>query len=428
MRPLASDWEQASAPSPANREGHGGGGLADGVRAGISAGKRRQAAAIMARQGLSGWLSIVRETGAGGGSADPVLALWAPVNVVGLSALLLRPDGRATAVVANYDRLAMERSGHFDEVLAYDQDWRPSLLRALDATGEGRIGLNFSIHDHLADGISHGSFLALEQALAGSRHTGRLISAESAAAELRGVKIPQEVERIKGAAHLTEDLFAELGPRLVPGTTEREVYDFVHARLREMGLGTAWDPQICPSVNIGAASEHGHVGPGDHAAAPGDLVHLDFGVLAAEYCSDLQRMWFLADSGRDSPPEEVLLAFDAVHGAIRAGMAALRPGVPGFEVDEAARAHLRDLGHPEFQHAFCHQLGRACHDGGGVLGPLWPRYAARSRQVVRAGQVWTLELGVPTPRGALSLEEMVLVTDDGAVWLSQPQDSLWLAG
>jgi Xaa-Pro aminopeptidase len=394
----------------------------------IAAGKRAQAAAIMARQGLAGWLAVVRETGAGGGSPDPVQALWAPVAVVGLAALLLRPDGAATAVVANYDRLAMERSGHFEQVLAYDQDWRPALLQALDALPEGRIGVNFSIHDHLADGISHGCYLALADALAGSRHAGRLTGAEGAAAELRGVKIPAEITRLRDAARLTEGLFAELGPRLRPGVTERQVYEYVHGRLREMGLGTAWDPLICPSVNIGARSEHGHVGPSDLAASPGDLVHLDFGVLAADYCADLQRMWFLPEPGRISPPEEVLLAFEAVHGAIRAGMAVLRPGVAGFEVDEAARAHLRDAGYPEFQHAFGHQLGRACHDGGGVLGPRWPRYAARSRLPVRPGQVWTLELGVPTPRGSLSLEEMVLVTEHGATWLSEPQDSLWMAG
>ncbi len=390
--------------------------------------KRRQAAAIMARAGLAGWLSVVRETGAGGGSNDPVLALWAPVTVVGLSALLLRPDGRATAVVANYDRVAIERSGHFDEVLAYDQDWRPSLLKALEAVGDGRIGLNYSIHDHLADGLTHGAHLALEHALAGTRHSERLVAAEGAAAELRGVKTPAEVERVRAAARITEGLFAELGPRLRPGATERDVYAYVHGRLRELGLGTAWDRQICPSVNIGPRSEHGHAGPGDIAAAPGDLVHLDFGVLAAEYCSDLQRMWFIPEAGHDSPPEEVLLAFDAVHGAIEVGFAVLRPGVPGVEVDEAARAHLRDAGYPEFQHAFGHQLGRECHDGGGLLGPLWPRYAARSRQPVRAGQIWTLELGVPTARGGLSLEEMALVTEEGAVWLSQPQTSIWMAG
>lgn len=407
---------------------------AGGVAAGgegrdpIARAKRRQAAAIMARTGLAGWLSIVRETGAGGGSPDPVLDLWAPVNVVGLSALLLRPDGRATAVVANYDRVAIERSGHFDEVLAYDQDWRPALLKALDALGEGRIGLNYSMHDNLADGLTHGAFLALEHVLDGSRHVGRMVAAEGAAAELRGVKTADEVERIRAAARITEGLFAELGPRLRPGATEREVYAHVHGRLREMGLGTAWDPEICPAVNIGPRSEHGHAGPGDVAAAPGDLVHLDFGVLANGYCSDLQRMWFVPEADRDSPPEEVLLAFDAVHGAIRAGFAALRPGVSGVEVDNAARTHVVDAGYPEFQHAFGHQLGRACHDGGGVLGPLWPRYAARSRQSVRAGQVWTLELGVPTSRGSLSLEEMALVTEDGALWLSQPQDSIWMAG
>lgn len=394
----------------------------------IAEGKRRQAAEIMARNGLAGWLSLVRETGAGGGAPDPVARLWAPVNVVGVTALLLRADGKATAVAANYDRAGLARSGLFDEVVAYELDWRPPLRQALDALPEGPIGLNFSAEDHLADGISHGLYLSLVEALRGTRHADRLVSAEAAAADLRGSKTAVEVERIRRACRITEDLFAELGPRLQVGVTEPEIHGYLHARMRALGAVPSWDGAICPTVNAGPLSEGGHVGPGDLAAGPGDLIHLDFGVCTDGYCSDLQRMWYIPVPGSDHLPEEVLLAFEAVHGAIRAGFAVLRPGVGGVEVDAAAREHLRDCGYPEFGHAFGHQLGRACHDGGGLLGPDWPRYAARSHLPVREGQVWTLELGVPTRHGTVGLEEDVVVTADGAEWLSEPQESLWLAG
>jgi Xaa-Pro aminopeptidase len=394
----------------------------------LAAEKRQQAVAIMARHGLAGWLSLVRETGAGGAPADPVLALWAPLPVVGVSAFLLAADGRAVAVVAGYDREAAVRSGLFDEVRAYDDDWRPALRAALDGLATGPIGVNYSPEDHAADGISHGLYLALVAALGGTGHAERLVSAEAAAAALRGCKTAGELARLRRACALAETVLADLGPRLRPGVSEGGIHAFVHERLRDLGAGPAWEAAICPTVHVGPLSAQGHVGPGAVRAQPGDLVHVDFGVVADGYCSDLQRVWYVPPTGRDHPPEEVLLAFEAVRGAIAAAQASLRPGVAGYEVDAVAREHLREAGYPEFRHALGHQVGRACHDGGGLLGPLWPRYAARARQPVAAGQVWTLEVEVATPYGVLGLEEMVTVGEAGAAWLSHPQTAIWLAG
>ena len=48
---------------------------------------------------------------------------------------------------------------------------------------------------------------------------------------------------------------------------------------------------------------------------------------------------------------------------------------------------------------------------------------------MKAGEVYTLELGVIVPgRGYLGLEEMVVVTDDGCEWLSKRQLVLPIIG
>jgi Xaa-Pro aminopeptidase len=124
---------------------------------------------------------------------------------------------------------------------------------------------------------------------------------------------------------------------------------------------------------------------------------------------------------------DVQRAFDVVYGAIKAGEAALKPGVPGWQVDAAARQYIVDHGYPEYMHAFGHLLGRTAHDGATVLGPRWERYAGICDMLVEAGNVFTLELHVVVPnRGIMSLEEDVLVTEDGVEYLSQPQTELRL--
>jgi Xaa-Pro aminopeptidase len=84
--------------------------------------------------------------------------------------------------------------------------------------------------------------------------------------------------------------------------------------------------------------------------------------------------------------------------------------VLGYQVDAVAREVIVDHGYEEYKHAFGHGLGRACHDGGPLLGPRWERYGATPEMPVEAGHVYTLELGVQTGAGYVGIEEDVLVT------------------
>ena len=83
-----------------------------------------------------------------------------------------------------------------------------------------------------------------------------------------------------------------------------------------------------------------------------------------------------------------------------------------------------DSGYEEYLHALGHGLGRACHDGGTLLGPRWERYGDSPEGLVEVGNVFTLELGIQTEAGYVGLEEDVLVTEDGCVFLSSFQRQL----
>jgi Xaa-Pro aminopeptidase len=108
-------------------------------------------------------------------------------------------------------------------------------------------------------------------------------------------------------------------------------------------------------------------------------------------------------------------------------VAALKPGAVGWQVDAAARNALVTSGFPEPMYALGHQLGRAAHDGGTLLGPRWDRYGTAPTGVVEEGNVFTLEFGTAVPGlGYIGLEENVLVVADGVEWLSTPQRELWL--
>jgi Xaa-Pro aminopeptidase len=203
----------------------------------------------------------------------------------------------------------------------------------------------------------------------------------------------------------------------------------MHGEVDRRGLGYAWGRDHCPAVNAGPDKEVGHAPPGELVAKRGELVHIDFGVSRADYCSDLQRVWYLLDEGESAAPDDVAHAWNALWAAMDAGAEVLKPGVVGWEVDDSARRSLVTAGYPEPMYALGHGLGRSAHDGGTVLAPRWDRYGEAPLGIVEEGNVFTLEYGTAVPgRGYIGLEEDVLVTADGIDWLSTPQRELWLVG
>lgn len=386
--------------------------------------KVRQAERLLAEEGIDCWLMLARETGTGF-VCDPSVELLLPGSVIGLSVYGLLANGRHFAVVAGFDEAQTASFGLFDEILSYDESPEDALRNALDGRNPRTIGVNFSESDHGADGITYGQLLWLRRA-AGAEHASKLLSAARVAECLRGIKTSSEIAAMRRAIEATHCLFDAFAEQLVVGATESGLHTWMHDELRQRGWASAWDPRWCPGLTVGPDSPIGHTQPANVALEPGNTIAIDFGVRLDGYAADLQRTWYLPCDGQDSVPADLARAFEAVRSTILVGLKELRPGRLGHEVDAVAREHFLSFGYAEFRHGLGHQVGRMAHDGGGVLAPLWPSSRYGAMRPIEAGQVFTLELGVQTPYGLVSLEEMALVTDSGAEIISDPQQTeIW---
>lgn len=386
--------------------------------------KLDQAAEILREQDVDLWLTLVRETSL---TRDPCLDLIAGTYSAWTGAFLVSAEGPRIAIVGRFDAPSVEELDAYDEVVAYDESIRPALRDAIDRLDPTTIALNYSESDAAADGLTHGLWLVLHDVLARTPYVGRLCSSEAIVNALRGRKSAEEVARVRAAARETEEIFAAVTAALRPGMSELEIAALMHDEVARRGLGYAWSRDHCPAVNAGPEKVVGHAAPGELKTQRGELLHVDFGVSRDDYCSDLQRVWYFLADGESSAPDDVRRAWDALWSAVDAGIAALRPGVAGWEVDAAARQTLIAAGYPEPMYALGHQLGRAAHDGGTLLGPRWDRYGTAPLGRVEAGNVFTVEYGTAVPgHGYIGLEEDVVVTEDGVEWLSTPQRELWL--
>lgn len=384
--------------------------------------KVEQAVGILQELDIDLWLTFARETCA---NPDPVLPLIYGLDLTWQSALMISKTGERVAIVGRFEAEAARRTHAYGKVLHFDQSIQPALVEELTRLDPGRIAINYSTNDVHADGLSHGMYQLLNSYLEGTPYCSKLESAEKIHAALRGRKTPQEIERIRAAICTTNLIFERTFDFMRIGTSEAQVSDFMHAQLKEHDVAAAWEYTNCPTVNAGPESPVGHVGPTGLKIEPGHIVHFDFGVLQDEYCSDIQRVVYFHCPDELEAPAEVRRGFDTVRQAIQNAVQAMVPGAAGKDIDQVARQTIVDAGYPEFLYATGHQLGRYAHDGAGILGPAWERYGETPFYKLEAGQVYTVEPGLFVPGfGYMGLEEDVLVTHDGAVYLGEPQTEL----
>ena len=119
--------------------------------------------------------------------------------------------------------------------------------------------------------------------------------------------------------------------------------------------------------------------------------------------------------------------FDTIATAIELARQAIKPGIQGVEIDKIAREYIISQGYEEFPHGLGHQVGRFAHDGTALLGPAWEKYAQKPFQPLEEGMVFTIEPRLKVPsRGVVTIEEMVVITRDGAEFLAEPQKEIIL--
>lgn len=380
--------------------------------------KIQQAGTLLDELDIDLWLVFVRETSM---QSDPVMPLVVGFEATWPSFFVFTRQGNAIALIGNFDEPDYRRSGRFSEVIPYTSGVKVDLQRLLKRLDPATIAINYSTDDPSADGLTHGMYLLLGEYLDGTPYAARLMSAATVCGKLRARKTPSEVGCLTAAAEMANEVWLATLDSLSAGMTELEVAQAIDAETIRQG----GKPSFETIVNAGDKTEPGHGHPTDAKLEPGDLLHVDFGVRLDDYCSDIQRLLYFRRPGEAEAPPELVEAFDTVRSIIEETSRLVRPGIKGYEADARARGILRENGYPEYQHALGHQLGRAVHDGGAILGPKWERYGRTPMIPVETNNVFTLELEIMLPGiGCVGLEEDMCVTQNGGRFLSPPQREL----
>jgi Xaa-Pro dipeptidase len=402
----------------------------------------------MDRAGVEAWIVFLREN-----HNDPLAPHVGGDNAGGLAAFLFFRDesGRGGSIYAHAlspggEAVALRETGLFDEVevLAGGESAWVAAARLLEARSPERIAINVS-QLAVADGLSHTQHQALLAALSPPLRA-RLISSEELVIQWLSVKTEQEAEILTRAAEVTAALELEAYSRVVPGhTTDADVASYLKARMAQLGVGDAWAPDQNPNVNSGADRGHSHAT--DRVIQSGDVIQTDFGIRVWDrWVTDLQRFAYVLGEGETAAPPAMEARWQAARRGLEAAFHAMRPGVPGVEVDRAQRTVMDAEGSLDVFWSTGHPVGYWAHDVGPSLGGAQRGRtpSIHAQRPLLAGQLfafdgffsWYLDEAPPGPEfpavdpsrptKTFSVEEMVVITPEGARWLVPPQSSLVL--
>jgi Xaa-Pro aminopeptidase len=386
--------------------------------------KIKQAIGILKEFDIDCWITFTRESQING---DPTLSFLVSAGLTWHSALILCKDGDTRAIVGKYDKAMVEDTGAYKEVVGYVEGVKPPLLEYLRSKNPAKIALNYSKDSEICDGLTHGMYLTMHDILWEIGFQDRIVSAEPIVSALRQRKSKTEIDSMKKAIRRTEEIFKKVEKFIAPGKTEEQVAEFMRLAARQRGLECAWEPKVCPAVFSGPDTAGAHYNPTKCRIEPGHILNMDFGLKVDGYCSDLQRTFYVLRPGEKSAPPDVQKGFETIVKSIELARQAMKPGVQGIEIDAISRKTVVDAGYEEFPHALGHQVGRFAHDGTAILGPAWEKYAKKPFQKLEEGMVFTLEPRLTVPgRGIATVENMVIVTKEGAEYISTPQRKLIL--
>ena len=383
--------------------------------------KVEQATKLMNRHDIDLWLICTQETG---WECDPIYPLLIGDRDIANGYLLLTRQGGKIAIVHGLDQAAPTSTGVWDDVRIYAKDANELLLAVLAEVNPRTIAVNYWPSNSLGGGLAYGKYLSLTEALKDTPFGDRLVSAEKIAVALRSVKSPEEINKMRVAIAKTDEVFRRLRDYLRPGLGGMEIFEFIQEQLTALGATCGWSRYDDPVLTMGPVQYMGHTSPpADRKLQKGWLLQVDLGLRFDGYCSDFQRMFYMLADGEDTPPMEVLSLFKNVHDGITDMINAIRPGVRNDYPSSLGFARITSNGFPEPKYSAGHQLGRAVHDGPGLINFRKPRPEC----FIEEGNVFTVE-GLETrldKYGWVSLEEDVVVTADGCQVLTDRQNEIY---
>jgi Xaa-Pro aminopeptidase len=312
--------------------------------------------------------------------------------IIGHEALILATDSR-------YEIQARKEASGYD-IVCYQKGLAAELPSIFNKLKPTRVGFE-------SRRISHDQFFKLKKELDTVNPSPGLVPVPDMVDGLRLIKDESEIKAIKEAINLAESAFEKTMQWLTPGVSEQEAAWELEKNMRSAGAQSLSFPVIAA---FGKNSALPHAIPGNTALKTNEPILFDWGAKLNGYCSDTTRTFVL-----DKPDAQFQKIFTIVYDAQQKSIESIRPGIRTKQIDDIGRGHIESKGFKEFfGHGLGHGVGLAIHESPSI-SPIVER-----DMEIKKNMIFTVEPGIYLPDwGGIRLENMVLVTDNGAEVLNR---------
>ena len=313
--------------------------------------------------------------------------------------VLISPKGSIFLTDFRYKEQAKQQVKHLKIVIA-ERDLIQSLA-TLSLFKPKRLKLGFE-QNHLSYGTCQKLKILLPDCL--------LVPTENLIESISIKKDQNEIDRIKKAVRITDQVFSEILDFIKPKVTEQDIAAEIEYRFKRYGSTT---PLYETIVASGKRSALPHGVASSKRIEKGDLVTLDMGAVYDGYTADLTRTVVLGKTNKRQKK-----VYNIVLKAQKQAISKIKPKMRACDLDKVARGVIKRAGYGKyFGHGLGHGIGLVIHDN--------PAINPRNQQLLEPGMVITIEPGIYIPNwGGIRIEDDVLVTTKGGEVLTKAEKNL----
>ncbi|MCR1898298.1 aminopeptidase P family protein [Irregularibacter muris] len=232
--------------------------------------------------------------------------------------------------------------------------------------------------------------------------------------ELRTIKEPEEIEKIKKAIEITAEGIKNIMTNMQSGLKEYQLEAYFDFAINYLGARDNAFPTIAAS---GENAVILHYEENNNTLEEGELILFDLGADYQHYCADISRTFPVSGKFSERQKEIYNIVLKAELEVIKA----MKPGLLYDELNKIAKKVLAEgcmkIGLIEkeeeiskyYYHGISHHLGLDVHDVG------------RRGGILKPGMVYTVEPGlyIEEEKIGIRIEDDVLITEDGHEVLSK---------
>ena len=318
-----------------------------------------------------------------------------------ITCLVLPTDGPAVMFVPTLEKARTESSPVTSlgvEVRGWGETDDPHRLIADLLPGAGSVG------------VSDRTWASHVFRLRDRMPSAQLVNATPVLRELRMRKTAAEVDALREAGRIIDDVQREIQTWRIAGRTESEVGRDIEEAI--VAGGNVRVNFVIVGSGPNGASPHHDVS--QRVIQPGEAVVFDIGgTTPAGYCSDITRTYVVGEA-----PIGFAEMYAVLQAAQEAACDAVRPGITAEALDAVARDVITEAGFGEqFIHRTGHGIGLEEHEE--------PYIVSGNGEALEPGMAFSIEPGIYLEgRYGARIEDIVVCTEDGGERLNLVDRSL----